>query len=172
MKQEAMPTNNHRLTDEEAMRLCDEMDRLGPKDFGTGNPVKSPTTVYRVEMPNGNGPYNSGLPNSMEIYRFLCNYDQPFNCAYLANLNREACGVSDHRFYKAHGDASYCCDSMDSIYRWFPLAARKYLAKYGAKIVQYRIPTGEPLAICGNGECVFNKKTAKRICELPITTVQ
>lgn len=144
------------------------MNSLGPKDFGIGKPVSKAVTVYRVEMPNGNGPYNSGLPNARAIYEKLCAPNPGYDCAFLANVNREICGASDQSFYLRHGDASYCCDSLASLYRWFPLPARKYLKEQGAKIRVYEIPVGEYLAKCGNGECLFNKTTANLVDELSI----
>jgi hypothetical protein len=139
---------------------------LGSVMRGAGHPVSKPVRVFRLEMANGNGPYNSGLPNSHEIYEKICDCDPGFFCVRNAILNREQCGVTDRAFHEAHGHSNYACDSLESLKDWFPDKAREYLAQFGAKIVEYEIPVGEYMEKVGCGEVIFNRHKCRKLREL------
>lgn len=133
----------------------DEETYLGEGD--TGTPVTQITKVYRVEMPNGNGPYNSGLPNSEEIYWTITR----FGCCRLAE--HEQFNHTSGAFFEAHGDASYGCETLRAIHNWFPEPARRYLTQYDCKIIVYELDIGQPLLKLEHGEVVFNRKAARRV---------
>jgi hypothetical protein len=142
---------------------------MGAKSFGVGKPVEAPFSVFRVEMPNGNGPFDSELPNSHEIYEHIAVAKPGFDCARFAGENHEHMAYSGNAFRAAHdGHANYGCDSLDAIKQWFPDKARKYLAGLGAKIVQYEVPAGESIVREGHGEVVFNRHAAKVVGEQPL----
>jgi len=131
----------------------------------TGEPVKEPTHVYRIEMPTGYGPFNSGLPNSHEIYEDLTR-DEPGWPGYLLrncpSMKREQMGVTEQAFREAHGHAAYGCIDLKSMNTWFPRPAREYLQPLGAKIICYCLQPGDYL-LClteSEGEIVFNPKSA------------
>jgi hypothetical protein len=140
------------------------------KRAGKGKPIPAPTKVYRVEMPNGNGPYNSDLPNAREIYETICDTETPgMGCARLAKANHEKMGVTEREFLDAHGEAFYGCDSLKSLRKWFRGAARKYLAGYGATIVVYELPEGSPVEKVGRGEVIFARSLGRKVATLPVT---
>src|SRR4051812_41770415 len=100
------------------------------RDYGPGRPVHEPTEVFRVELPNGRGPFNSGLPNAHEIYDRI-------GTEHLERDNGGQCGLSDHEFAEAHdGEAEYGCDSLESLALWFPKGCRAYLKRLGARVVR------------------------------------
>jgi hypothetical protein len=144
------------------------MDRF--KRCGKGTPVKKPTTVFRIEMPNGRGPYNSGLPNEHEIYEMICGDNGPdLDCVRLAKKNFEKCGITDRAFKDAHGrGTAYGCDSMKSLHEWFPIKAREYLHGFGARVIEYQLPVGAPLAKVGHGEIIFDRLHSKRVREFDL----
>jgi hypothetical protein len=144
-------------------------DRL---EVGGGRPVKKPTSVFRIEMPNGRGPYNSGLPNGRDIYDHITQPKDGYDCAYLAGTLHEQMGITEHQFRLEHGHAAYACDSLKSLGKWFHERARKYLNKLGASIVEYQIPVGGYLEKTGHGEIIFNKHECKRIRKLNIVTME
>lgn len=144
-----------------------------PLNAGIGQPVTAPTTVFRVEFPNGNGPYNSGLPNAHEIYEALADYEAPeMNCVWLAAKNHENMNVTGHAFREAHGHADYGCDSVEALNRWFPIKARKYLAEQGAGLIEYEIPVGGFLAKTGLGEVIFDRHAATKVQTLNLVTAK
>jgi hypothetical protein len=146
----------------------------------TGNKVSKDTTIYRVEMPTGRGPYNSGLEEQNEIYERICSHashnkkkEPCWDCAKLASKNHEKMGITEHAFKKAHGHAAYACDSLEAVSNWFEQGAREYLRdQWQAKIVVYVIPKGEYMMTVGNGEVVFSKPACKRIKELDLVTYE
>lgn len=131
-----------------------------------GEPVTVPTYVYRIEMPNGMGPFNSGLGRPSEIYDAICNGCLG-KCDALAE--NEQMGVTEAAFRAAHGHADYGCDSIDAIHNWFPEPARKYLAKkWGAKLMKYEVAPGQYLMQVENGEIVFDMHSAKVVDALDL----
>jgi hypothetical protein len=157
-----------RETVEQIHRVC---EMIGVTDAGPGKPVKAPLTVYRVEMPDGHGPYNSHLPNAKAIYDKLCGTSPKhpgFNCAQLARKNREQCGLSDHAFVQAHGEGDYGCLTIEAIEDWFPLGARRYLRTLSAQLIEYEVPKGGYVAELGSGEVLFVRSKAKRVRALDL----
>lgn len=143
--------------------------------FGeTGSPVSQPTNVYRVEMEDGRGPFNTHRDDRPEIYDHLTKRERgwPGWLLTIPKFKSERMGVTEAMFYSVHGGAMYGCNSLASLNTWFPAPSRSWLAKLGgAKIVQYCVPKGEPLLDLDlAGECVFNPKTAIRVSEMPIDT--
>lgn len=136
---------------------------------GAGTPVPAPTPVYRIEMANGRGPYNSGLPNAEEIYWTLAATKPGFDCTRLAE--GEQCGFTEARFYQAHGDASYGCSSREALCQWFPKPARDYLAAQGAELVEYVLPKGAPLEPIHNGEVLFDRAQAHCVAKAPLSSL-
>lgn len=128
-----------------------------------GQPAEQPTRLYRIEFPNGRGPFNSVREDAKVIYDRLAEPVPGFDCTRLAK--GEQCGLTEGRFYRAHGDACYACDSLDALHHWFPDAARRYLADLGAKLIEYVVPTGAPLLPIHNGEVVFDRRSAHRVAE-------
>lgn len=144
--------------------------RFGEK----GEPVAHPTSVYRVEMEDGRGPFNTERDDRPEIFHTLVqpNEGWPGRLLKIPKFKTERMGVTEAMFYAVHGGAAYACESLAAINTWFPLPSRQYLATLGgAKIVQYCIPKGQPiLKLDLAGECVFNPVTAHRVATLPIDT--
>jgi hypothetical protein len=141
----------------------------GIEPLGKGSPVKEPTFVYRVEMPNGNGPFNSHMGDSHKIYDAICNPDKGWDCSRLAK--GEQMGVTEFEFRKAHGHADYGCASLEALQNWFPKPAREYLNKYSAHCVVYRLEKGQHLLPTQNGEVIFDKHSATRVGVLDIITL-
>lgn len=139
-----------------------------PRLEGTGTPATAPTRLFRVEMPTGNGPFNSGLPNAEEIYLRLC-LPRPvgWDCARIAREDREQMGVTDLAFFEAHGDATYACEAEADIFQWFPPEAIDYLHGLGAKLVEYVVPKGSPLLRLKR-QVVFVKPDAHKVAERPL----
>lgn len=133
------------------------------KRAGRGHKLAKPTRVYRVEFPNGAGPYNSRRPDGEDIYDTICAPAEGFNCARNAGLNREQMGVTERDFADAHGDAAYACDGLESLHDWFPDKARAYLAGLGCHGAVYEVPAGGHLATIGRGEVLFSRDEAKRV---------
>jgi hypothetical protein len=155
--------------------LQDVMEKLffeGTVEFDAGEPVKEPVMVYRLEMENGHGPYNSGLPNAREIYMQLSQPVPGFNCVKNAILNRENINTSFVEFYQTHGHVNFACDSLEAVTHWFPDKARKYLKQYGGRIVEYQIPVGGYLLKVGQGEVVFNRHESNRGREFDVVTLK
>lgn len=150
---------------------------MPPFNAGVGSPVDEDTIVYRIEMPNGRGPYNSKIDD--EIYHRLCNPvgineqgQECWDCISLAAKNNEQCGITDQDFEEAHGSAVYACDSLQAIENWFPKGAREYLSGFGAKIVVFKIPKGQPIAVVGHGEIIMSKITAIEVDRLDVVTFE
>lgn len=141
-------------------------------DFGTGRKVTKAKRIFRIEMPNGHGPYNSELPNAHEIYETICKPVRGYDCSKYARLTNEQCGVSDEAFARKHGMAAYACDSMESLKLWFGDKARAYLATFGAKVIEYEIPAGQYIAKASNGEIIFNRNTSNRIKEYDLVSLE
>lgn len=137
-----------------------------------GTPVPSPTSVYRVEMPSGRGPFNDDetaakVPNLYGKLAKMC-------CSVLAdkNHNHEQMGITEACFRRAHHHAAYGCASLADVTNWFPPTARTYLASLGAKIIHYQLPTGAPLYTVGQGEVIFSKADASVVETLNIETLE
>lgn len=164
----------HRIDAEMEFRKLLMMLATGIAPAGEGEPVEQPTRVFRVEMPNGYGPYNSGLDGDTgEIYRVICSKKPGYGCANMARLNHEQMGITEDEFLQAHGKAHYGCDSIKSVENWFGNKAREYLRdEWGAKLIEYEIPEGEYLLTVGHGEIIFNRDTSKRVCEYDLVSFQ
>jgi len=134
-----------------------------PKKAGRGQPVEKPVRVYRIELPNGNGPFNSDLPNAHEIYEEISKPEPGFDCSHLARLNHEQMGVTEEEFQEAHGPAAYACEDLKALRKWFPDPARDYLAQYGARVVVYEVPAGAHLAKIGHGEVLIARNECRRV---------
>lgn len=138
-----------------------------------GEPVIEATSVYRVEMADGRGPFNTHRDDRPQIYEYLTRPEPGWPGWLLTKpiFRQEQMGVTEAMFYELHGGAAYGCDSLASLNTWFPRPAREYLAGLGGKIIEYRVPKGQPLLSLHElaGECVFNPHTAERVRELPIT---
>lgn len=141
---------------------------------GPGAAVEEPTVLYRIEMPNGHGPYNSGLPNQEQIYEKICGGGPGWDCAKLAGpeFNNEQMGLTEDDFRTAHGDCFYACESLDAIGSWFPTPARVYLKTLGAIVVAYEVPAGAPVAAVGHGEVLFSKAVSKLHARLDAETFE
>lgn len=160
--------------------LTDLMVESDPHHNDIGKPVESPLTIYRVEMPNGRGPYNSGLGKGQEIYDRLCSThghnwkgQQCWDCSELAAENHEQMGITEKAFKEKHGHAAYGCTSLEAIGNWFPKGARQYLRdNWHAKIVVYALPKGKYAMFTGHGEVVFSKPEARQTRTLDLVTFQ
>jgi hypothetical protein len=141
------------------------------KICGIGKRLDKPTTVYRIEMPNGKGPYNSGLPNSEEIYWTICKPEPGYDCAKFATMTNEQCGVTEKAFYDAHGSAEYGCSSLKALTDWFGKPAREYLKSFGAKVMVYEVQPNDYLLSLPHGEVVFNKLLAEHRGTLDLVTL-
>lgn len=148
---------------------------LHGRRFGeVGKPVPSDTTIYRVEMADGTGPFNKGEKANPEVWQKLVENRErgwPGHLLTYPQFRTEQNGVSEIMFRHVHGAAAYATASLAALNTWFPPTARSYLASVpGAKIVQYTIPAGQPLLSWPDlaGEVVFNPLTARRERELPI----
>lgn len=143
-----------------------------------GKPCTHPVKVYRVEMPNGRGPYNSGLGHGSEIYTRLASNRRThgqtcWDCTHLAGENHEQMGITERAFRNAHGHASYGCDTLDALKNWFPEGARQYLRdEWSATVIEYEVQKGDYLLTVGNGEVIFNRTTAKEITRLDPVTLE
>lgn len=125
-----------------------------------GDTVSEPTTVFRVEMPNGKGPYNSGLDNGThEIYDFL----DANGAVEPARRNNESMSMTGRAFHRAFGKAHYGLDSTAAVQHWFNWKVRHYLRDYGAELVEYEVQPGQNILPVGEGEVIFNKHLAKRV---------
>jgi len=139
---------------------------LGEGDIG--QPVTRATSVFRIEMPNGHGPFNSGLGNEMEIYETLAN----LHCADFARDTNEQCGRTEAAFHEAHGDAEYACKSMYWLKKWFNPASRQYLVQYNAVLKEYSVLPGDCILEIANGEVVFSRKDAQLIATYELTSLE
>lgn len=163
------------LTCEEREELeASFMDMLGIRKLGIGKPISRPRTVFRIELPNGRGPYNTGRADQQETYKAICNGGKGFNCAALARKNREQCGYTDRAFYRAHnGQMRYACDSLSAVKEWFAEPSRRYLReKLQAELAVYRLPVGTDVLEVGNGEIIFDPRPAKKIASKDVVTFQ
>ena len=161
------------LTPMELIRLVTRVLSGHINEAGSGKPVTEVTTVFRVEMPNGRGPYNSDLPNGHEIYEKIANLKDPgYNCVRLAAANNEQMGVTEQKFLNTHGNADYGCDSLAAIRDWFPDKARKFLAKHDAKLVEYKVPVGGFVEVVGHGEVLFDKTKAERVSDYDLVKLK
>lgn len=149
----------------DAMQLAIRAMGQIPRDFGLGEPVKEPTKVYRVEMADGTGPYNSAVGIGVTISAPF----EGFDCNRPAVENNEKMGVSDRRFHREFGHANYGCESLADIDYWFGDKARQYIAAHGGRIAVYEVQVGQHLVKAGLGEVVFNRYSAKLIEYLPLT---
>lgn len=135
-----------------------------------GEQVTVPTSVYRVEMASGRGPFNDEATEAKhrEVYDNLARM-----CATVMadpDHNHEQMGVTEQGFKKAHGHAAYGVDSMTSLNLWFPRPAREYIKSLGGKIVHYEIPVGGYIFRVGQGEVIFSKPASRRVAEFDIVT--
>jgi hypothetical protein len=165
--------------------VTEYLDWLGSvNQADTGQPVAHPTLVYRVEMPNGRGPYNSGLDgDDHTIYDRICGAsndgplynergERQWDCASLARENNEQMGITEAAFKEAHGHAAYACDSLQAIASWFPTGAREYLRdNWDARLLVYEVPVGGYLATVGNGEVLFSRPAARVVDTLDLVTM-
>lgn len=147
--------------------LSDELAPAAAHSTDKGSPVASATAVYRIEMPDGCGPWCGG-PNSNRDWDEKL---EDWGCADLAEKNGEQMGETEQAFRAAHGHAAYGCDSLDALKKWFPAPARKFLATKGATVKHYEIAAGDYIERVGNGEVVFNWTTAKIVATLDLATI-
>jgi hypothetical protein len=133
-----------------------------------GHPVIEPTRVFRVEMPNGHGPFDCSTMEGMEVAYTICSTEPGFDCCANAALNHEHMDITDYAFHKAHDHADYACESIDGVKSWFHMPAREFLAKHGAKIVEYEIPVGGSIAVIGHDEVIFNRFEATPVARYDI----
>lgn len=139
----------------------------------TGTKTDAAMLVYRVEMPNGRGPYNSGLGAPDEIYDVICATKRGYDCARNASLNGEQMGVTEQAFFEARGDAEYACESIEAIRDWFPTPARRYLAKrWNARLHIYEVPCGGYVLKPGRGEVIFSRKDARPVKVVDLIDLQ
>lgn len=145
---------------------------LGRRFGEAGSPVSQPTNVYRVEMEDGRGPFNTHRDDRPAIYKHLTKQEPgwPGWLLTFPQFRQEQMGVTEAVFYHTHGGAAYGCESLASLNTWFPAPARSWLVSYGAKIVQYCVPAGEPILSLKElaGEVVFNPVTAIKVATMPI----
>lgn len=151
------------------MRDFASMLGMAYRDYGPGESVAARTKVYRVEMPNGHGPFNSGLRNAEAIYQHICSGEPGFTCDRLERANGAQMGLSDHAFEEANGECEYGCETVRDVCLWFPRGSREYLDGLGARCVVYEVQPGDRIARCGNGEVLFCLHRAKRTTELRLT---
>jgi hypothetical protein len=158
-----------RNTEDMMYRMVTQM--LGVKAGDKGKRISAPLTVYRVELPNGHGPYNSGRPDAEKIYEKLCGTSPKhpgFDCARLARMDHEKCGITDYAFSQAHGEADYGCLTLEAIGDWFSLEARRYLRTLSAQLIEYEVPKGGYVSKLGHGEVLFVRDKAKRVRALDV----
>lgn len=153
------------LSSDKAIQQLMAFFALQPDDEGT--PLPAPTRVFRIEFPNGCGPFNScGInPANRAAYdRALALYDQlcaPGYCFKMLKNYRGKMGITEEPFRAAHGEAAYGCRNLSSVREWFPLPARKLLANHGARLLAFNLPAGAPLLDTNNcGEVVFARSSA------------
>ena len=144
--------------------------------------LTAPVTVYRVEMPNGKGPYNSemGPMGGKYIYARLCMgalgtraLGEPcWDCSRLARENDETMDEVAADFHARFGHANFGCDSLGAIRAWFPDAPRRYLRDdWGARLIEYQVPAGQHLRTLANGEVVFSAPDAAKVGTLDLVTL-
>lgn len=138
---------------------------------GAGVTVDKPTAVYRIEMSDGVGPYTSQVGNQKARYAKLCS-KTGWDCARLARENNEQMGITESAFRTAHGHAAYACPTLEAIDKWFPEDARRYLAKNGAKLVQYIIPVGGFIQTVSENEVIFSRPDSRRVATLDMVTFE
>lgn len=154
-------------------RMLFNLDRL--RQGETGEPLKEPLIAYRMEMPDGRGPFNSkvtGREGNREIFMTLVQQNEGWPGWIFVTEPKAKCermGVTENAFYKAHGNAAYGCNSIQSINTWFPRPSRELLCPLGAKIVAYHLPVGSPvIELDVAGEIIFNPKDASKVEHLPL----
>ena len=133
--------------------------------WNTGEVLDAPRGVFRVEMPNGKGPFNA-FPDDRaagdKIYEVLARYGADRR----AVENNERMGLTGTGFFREHGGAHYGFASLAAVADWFVEDARRYLRdRWGASLVEYEVPAGESVLEVGHGEVIFNKSRAKRVAE-------
>jgi hypothetical protein len=146
--------------------MCEGAGRI---QADAGHSVAKPTNVYRIEMPNGYGPYNGCGDTQEENLKAYHELDRD-GCVRLAKLNHEQMDYTDEPFREAHGPCLYACDSLASLFDWFPLKARTFLNRYSARIVVYQVPAGGHIASVGHGEVIIAKREARKVQTLDILT--
>lgn len=136
-----------------------------------GEALSAPRSVFRVEMPNGKGPFNPGESfrrkhgfYGTEWYDYL--HDQGADKP--ADKSGSRMGLTGAAFYVANGAAHYGFDNPQGVKHWFNLKAREFLAKYGGKIVEYQVQPGERVLETGEHEVIFNKDRARRTGEFDL----
>lgn len=141
----------------------------------TGVPLAEPLIAYRVEMPDGRGPFNSASTcrrMNHEVFMTLVQQNEGWPGWIFVTEPKAKCekmGVTEDAFREAHGHAYYGCNSVKSINTWFPRPAREYLCPLGAKIVAYHLPAGSPvIELDVAGEIIFNPKDASKVEHLPL----
>lgn len=137
-----------------------------------GDPVTTPVDVFRIEMPDGHGPFNSTIwPDRIRAYEYLTR-DEAGWPGHMMSIDpavgREAMGISDAKFSWKHGHIAYGCDSLEHLLTWFPPPSREYLAKHGGKIVRYTVPVGQQVLRMSAGQICFVKHTAIKVEEKPL----
>jgi hypothetical protein len=147
-------------------------ERIGqPVRHGeVGEPLPAPADVYRVEMPDGRGPFISRGQRKV-IYEELTKPVEGWPGYLLLDprFQREQAGITEKAFNDAHGAARYGCACLASVNTWFPPPSRSYLASLGAKIVHYQLPAGSYLLdLDAAGEVIFSVAQAKKVDELPV----
>jgi hypothetical protein len=137
-----------------------------------GEPLSAPTTVYRIEMPDGSGPFNWASCPSESLRRAI--YDTltrplPGWPGEMLRTNEamhhEQMGVTETAFKEAYGHAAYACRDLASLATWFPRPSREYIATFGGKVVAYHLPEGAPILPLydSEGELVFSRPTAIKV---------
>lgn len=129
------------------------------KEHDLGEAVKAPTTVWRMEIPGGEGIFSSpGRTNAL--------YDKlrALGADRLARKNNERMGITGTGFYRRFGHAHYGCDSPQSLDNWFNIDCRRFVQKeLDARIVEYQVRPGQHILPVGHGEVIFNRFAARNL---------
>lgn len=136
-----------------------------------GELLAAPRSVFRVEMPNGKGPFNPGRSFKAkygfygnEWYDFL--HDQGADKP--AGRSGSRMGVTGAKFYAMNGAAHYGFDNPAGAQHWFNRPARKFLHRYGGALIEYEVQPGERVLETGEHEVIFNKDRARRVGEFDL----
>lgn len=141
-----------------ARLLRPEEEVVGFGDKGT--PVPEPTRVYRVELPDGRGPFNSQWVDNSKIFRF-------YEGKGIGDRG-EQMGVTERAFDEAHGDAAYGVADLEAARHWFPEPAREVISENEGYLWEFEIPKGGYIMRLAQGEVVFSRKEARRIRKLDL----
>jgi len=113
--------------------------------------------LYRVEMPDGRGPYNSDAPSH--------DYDEEAE-THKPVLSIEGLGYDDIFRYAADRPKRFAFRTIDQLRRWFSLKECKSLKRLGYVIGTYDVDKND-IVVSTPCQIVFFKDKATRTGALP-----